>query len=63
MTTSPVVTTGEQVAETLHRLGYLIDRHHLNAPEETRIRRMFIGVHLASQPAETTDTTEEKAAE
>jgi hypothetical protein len=46
--TDTLVTTGEQLAETLHRLGYLIDRHHLNAPEETRIRRMFIGVHLAN---------------
>jgi hypothetical protein len=38
MTTSPVVTTGEQLAETLHRLGYLIDRHSLPAPRDTRLR-------------------------
>jgi hypothetical protein len=46
MTTSPVVTTGEQVAETLHRLGYLIDQHHLPAPAELRVRRLSIAVDL-----------------
>jgi hypothetical protein len=37
MTDTPV-TTGEQVAETLHRLGYLIGQHDLPAPRETRVR-------------------------
>jgi hypothetical protein len=60
MTTSPVVTTGEQVAETLHRLGYLIDRHSLPAPVEVRVRRLSIGVELGDlhdlrRWAETTD--------
>jgi hypothetical protein len=46
MTTSPVVTTGEQVAETLHRLGYLIGQHDLPAPEETRIRQLGVAIEL-----------------
>jgi hypothetical protein len=46
MTTSPVVTTGEQVAETLHRLGYLIGQHDLPAPVEMRVRALSISVDL-----------------
>jgi hypothetical protein len=62
MTTSPVVTTGEQVAETLHRLGYLIGQHHLPAPTELRVRRLSIGVELAdlhdlNRWADVTDAT------
>jgi hypothetical protein len=45
MTTSPVVTTGEQVAETLHRLGYLIGQHDLPAPTELEIRT-YAGVKV-----------------
>jgi hypothetical protein len=45
MTASPVVTTGEQVAETLHRLGYLIDQHDLPAPKVTEIRT-YAGVKV-----------------
>jgi hypothetical protein len=45
MTTSPVVTTGEQVAETLHRLGYLIGQHDLPAPKVTEIRT-YAGVKV-----------------
>jgi hypothetical protein len=36
--TDTLVTTGEQVAETLHRLGYLIGEHDLPAPAEMHIR-------------------------
>jgi hypothetical protein len=42
-----LVTTGEQVAETLHRLGYLIDRHSLPAPVEVRVRQLSVAVDLA----------------
>jgi hypothetical protein len=51
--TSPVVTTGEQVAETLHRLGYLIGQHDLPAYREMRMRALprvgsiVIDVHFA----------------
>jgi hypothetical protein len=38
MTPAVTVTPAERLAETLHRLGYLIDRHHLPAPEEMRVR-------------------------
>jgi hypothetical protein len=62
MTTSPVVTTGEQVAETLHRLGYLIGEHHLPAPTEVRVQRLSIAVDLTDlhdlkRWAEATDAT------
>jgi hypothetical protein len=62
MTTSPVVTTGEQVAETLHRLGYLIGEHDLPAPTELRVRRLYIhvdlhGPHDLNRWAEVTDAT------
>jgi hypothetical protein len=43
--TDTLVTTGEQVAETLHRLGYLIGQHHLPAPDELNIR-MYAGVQV-----------------
>jgi hypothetical protein len=46
MTTSPVVTTGEQVAETLHRLGYLIDQHDLPAPRMTQMTSSSGEVHV-----------------
>jgi hypothetical protein len=44
--TDTLVTTGEQVAETLHRLGYLIGEHDLPAPTELRVRRLYIHVDL-----------------
>jgi hypothetical protein len=40
------VTAAERLAETLHRLGYLIDRHSLPAPVEVRVRRLSIAVDL-----------------
>jgi hypothetical protein len=36
--TADTVTAAERLAETLHRLGYLIDRHSLPAPKESRVR-------------------------
>jgi hypothetical protein len=45
--TSPVaVTAAERLAETLHRLGYLIDRYHLPDPEDTHIRRLSVTIEL-----------------
>jgi hypothetical protein len=41
------VTAAERLAETLHRLGYLIDRHHLPEPVELRVRRLSVAVDLA----------------
>jgi hypothetical protein len=54
MTTSPVVTAGEQVAETLHRLGYLIGEHHLLAPDELEIRT-YAGVKVDVMPSSVDD--------
>jgi hypothetical protein len=63
--TDTLVTTGEQVAETLHRLGYLIGEHHLDAPDELEIRT-YAGVKVDVMPggldklqrwAEATDAT------
>jgi hypothetical protein len=47
MTPTDTVTAAERLAETLHRLGYLIDRHHLPAPVEMRVRRLSVGLDLA----------------
>jgi hypothetical protein len=47
MSPAVTVTPAERLAETLHRLGYLIDRHHLPDPEETRIRGLTIDIRLA----------------
>jgi hypothetical protein len=44
--TDTLVTTGEQVAETLHRLGYLIGQHDLPAPEEVQVRKLSARVEL-----------------
>jgi hypothetical protein len=60
--TDTLVTTGEQVAETLHRLGYLIDRHSLPEPVEVRVQRLSIAVDLTDlhdlkRWAEATDAT------
>jgi hypothetical protein len=38
MTPAVAVTDAERVADTCHRLGYLIDRHSLPAPTELRVR-------------------------
>jgi uncharacterized protein HemY len=62
MTPAVTVTAAERLAETLHRLAYLIDRHHLPEPEETQIRRLSIGVelgdlHKLKRWAEATDAT------
>jgi hypothetical protein len=45
--TPVAVTAAESLADTLHRLGYLIDRHHLPPYDELRHRRLAIGVDLA----------------
>jgi hypothetical protein len=47
VTTTPTTTAAERVAETLHRLAYLIDRHHLPEPVEVRVRRLSVAVDLA----------------
>jgi hypothetical protein len=47
MTPAVTVTAAERLADTLHRLGYLIDRHHLPEPVETRIRQLSVAVDLA----------------
>jgi hypothetical protein len=47
VTSTVTVTAAERLAETLHRLGYLIDRHSLPAPVEVRLRRLSVGVDLA----------------
>jgi hypothetical protein len=46
MTATDTVTAAERLADTLHRLGYLIDRHHLPEPVELRVRRLSIAVDL-----------------
>jgi hypothetical protein len=46
VTSTAVVTPAERVADTCHRLGYLIDRHHLPEPIEVRVRRLSIAVDL-----------------
>jgi hypothetical protein len=46
MTPTVTVTAAERLADTLHRLGYLIDRHHLIDPEETQIRRLSVVIEL-----------------
>jgi hypothetical protein len=47
MTPADALTAAERLAETLHRLGYLIDRHHLPEPVELRVRRLSVAVDLA----------------
>jgi hypothetical protein len=47
MTSTDTVTAAERLAETLHRLGYLIDRHSLPEPIELRVRRLAFAVDLA----------------
>jgi hypothetical protein len=49
--TDTLVTTGEQVAETLHRLGYLIGEHDLPAPAELEIRT-YAGVKVDVKPGD-----------
>jgi ABC-type hemin transport system ATPase subunit len=62
------VTAAERLAETLHRLGYLIDRHSLPAPQETRLRTvhrlgdglvdlLLANLHDLNLWAEATDAT------
>jgi hypothetical protein len=46
VTSTVTVTAAERLAETLHRLGYLIDRHHLPDPEDTHIRRRSVAIEL-----------------
>jgi hypothetical protein len=46
MTPTVTVTAAERLAETLHRLGYLIDRHSLPEPEDTHIRRLSVTIEL-----------------
>jgi hypothetical protein len=46
MTPTDTVTAAERLAETLHRLAYLIDRHHLPEPVELRVWRLSIAVDL-----------------
>jgi hypothetical protein len=62
MTAADTVTAAERVADTCHRLGYLIDRHHLPEPVELRVRRLSVAVDLADlhdlkRWAEATDAT------
>jgi hypothetical protein len=47
MTPTDTVTAAERLADTLHRLGYLIDRHSLPAPVEVRVRQLSVAVDLA----------------
>jgi hypothetical protein len=47
VTPTVTVTAAERLAETLHRLGYLIDRHSLPDAVEVRVRRRSIAVDLA----------------
>jgi hypothetical protein len=62
MTPTDTVTAAERLAETLHRLGYLIGEHHLPAPTEVRVQRLSIAVDLTDlhdlkRWAEATDAT------
>ncbi len=38
MTTAPVVTTAERLVTFAHEFGYLVERHDLPAPKDTRVR-------------------------
>jgi hypothetical protein len=46
MTPTDTVTAAERLAETLHRLGYLIDRHSLPAPRMSQMTSSSGEVHV-----------------
>ncbi|MDP9224129.1 MAG: hypothetical protein M3P18_09790 [Actinomycetota bacterium] len=62
MTTTPTQTAAERVEVTLHRLGYLIGRHHLPEPVELQVRALSVRVdcknlHDLKRWAQATDAT------